>query len=78
MGGLFRLRNVTIVGYFHYLILLKLKHVSVVRSSSGRGILARITRLATDPFFFNIVNIIVNGLVVGCLPDVVAVVGVVV
>jgi hypothetical protein len=29
-GGLFRLRNVTIVGYFYYLILPKLLHVSVV------------------------------------------------
>jgi predicted ABC-type exoprotein transport system permease subunit len=39
MGGLFRLRNVTIVGYFYYLILLKLLHVSAVVS---RVILANI------------------------------------
>jgi hypothetical protein len=30
-GGLFRLRNVTIAGYFYYLLSLKLVHVSVVR-----------------------------------------------
>jgi hypothetical protein len=42
MGGLFRLRYVTIVGYFYYLILLKLLHVSVVRPSSGGNIFARI------------------------------------
>jgi hypothetical protein len=51
MGSLFRLRNVTIVGYFYYLILHKLLHVSVVRPSSGRNILARITRLTTNPLF---------------------------
>jgi hypothetical protein len=48
MGVLFRLLNVTTVGYF-YLILLKLLQVSVVRPSSGRNILARITRLTTNP-----------------------------
>jgi hypothetical protein len=48
MGVLFRLRNVTIAGYFHYLILPELLHVSVVRPSSSRNLLARITRL-TDP-----------------------------
>jgi hypothetical protein len=37
MGRLFRLSKVTIVGYFYYLILLKLLHVSVVRPSSGRN-----------------------------------------
>jgi hypothetical protein len=58
MGSLFRLRNVTVVGYFYYLILLKLLHVSVVRPSSGRNILARTTRLTTDPlFFFSIVTL---------------------
>jgi hypothetical protein len=43
-GGLFRLRNVTIVGYFYSLILLKLLHVTVVGPSSNRNtrILARI------------------------------------
>jgi hypothetical protein len=51
MGGLFRLHNVTIVGYFYYLILPKLLHVSVVRPSSSRNILARITRLTTDQLF---------------------------
>jgi hypothetical protein len=35
---LFRLRNVTIVGKFYYLILLILLHVSVVRPSSSRNI----------------------------------------
>jgi hypothetical protein len=50
-GGLFRLRNVIIVGYFCYLILLKLLHVLVVRPSSSRDILARITRLTMDPLF---------------------------
>jgi hypothetical protein len=30
---------------------LKLLHVSVVRPSSGRNILAKITRLTTDPLF---------------------------
>jgi hypothetical protein len=35
MGVLFRLRNVTIAGYFYYLILTKLLHVSVVRPSSS-------------------------------------------
>jgi hypothetical protein len=49
--GLFRLRNVIIVDYFYYLILPKLLHVSVVRPSSGRNILARITGLTTDPSF---------------------------
>jgi hypothetical protein len=39
-GGLFRLRNVPIVGYFYYLILLKLLHVSAVRQSWNRNILA--------------------------------------
>jgi hypothetical protein len=39
---LFRLRNLTIVGYFYYLILLKLLHVSVVRPSSSKNIFARI------------------------------------
>jgi hypothetical protein len=40
-GGenLFRLRNVTPVGYFYYLVLLKLLHGSVLRPSSGRNIL---------------------------------------
>jgi hypothetical protein len=43
-GGLFRLRNVTIVGYFYYLILPKLLHVSVVSVGSvvSRVILANI------------------------------------
>jgi hypothetical protein len=41
-GGLFRLRNVTNVGYFYYLLLLKLLHVSVIRLSSSRNIFARI------------------------------------
>jgi hypothetical protein len=40
-GFLFRLRNVTIVGYFYYLLLILL-HASVVRPSSSRNILARI------------------------------------
>jgi hypothetical protein len=40
MGGLFRLLNVTIVGHFYCLILLKLLHVSVLRPSSSRNILA--------------------------------------
>jgi hypothetical protein len=35
MRGLFRLRNVTIAG-FYYLLLLKLLHVSVVRPSSHK------------------------------------------
>jgi hypothetical protein len=51
MGGLFRLRNATVLGYFYYLILPKLLHVSVVRPSSGRNILATITLLTTDPLF---------------------------
>jgi hypothetical protein len=38
MGGLFRLRNVTIVGYFYCLILFKLLHKSVF----SRVILANI------------------------------------
>jgi hypothetical protein len=50
-GGLLRPRNFTIVGYFYYLMLLKLLHVSVVRPSSSRNILARITRLTTNPLF---------------------------
>jgi hypothetical protein len=47
-GGeaLFRLPNVTIVG-FYYLLLLKLLHVSVIRPSSDRNIFAR----TTDPLF---------------------------
>jgi hypothetical protein len=49
--GLFRLRIVTIEGYFYYLILLKLPLVSVVRPSSSRNILARITQLTTDVLF---------------------------
>jgi hypothetical protein len=40
-GGLFRLRNVTLVD-FYYLLLLKLLHVSVVRPSSRKNIFARI------------------------------------
>jgi hypothetical protein len=50
-GGSFRLRYGTIVGYFYYLILPKLLHVSVIRPSSGRNILVRIARLTTDPLF---------------------------
>jgi hypothetical protein len=42
----------SIVGYFYYLILPKLLHVSVVRPSSWRNILGRITRLTKDPLFF--------------------------
>jgi hypothetical protein len=42
VGGLFRLCNVTIVGYFYYLIFFKLLHVSVVWPSSSRNIFARI------------------------------------
>jgi hypothetical protein len=48
MGGLFRLRYFTIVGYFYYLILLKLLHVSDVRPSSSGNVLG-FTRLTTDP-----------------------------
>jgi hypothetical protein len=55
--GLFRLRIVAIVGYFYYLILPKPLHLSVVRPSSSRNILARITRLIqltkkTDPYIY--------------------------
>jgi hypothetical protein len=53
MGFLFRLCNVTIVGDFYYLILPKLLHVSVVRPSSSRYILFRITRLTTDHYNVN-------------------------
>jgi hypothetical protein len=38
-------------------------------------LLARITRLTTDPLFQNIVNIIVIGLITRCLVDMVAVMG---
>jgi hypothetical protein len=74
-GGLFRLRNVTIVASFYYLILLTLLHVSVVRPSSGRNILVRITHWQRIRCFKNIVNIIVIGLIVGCLADVVPIMG---
>jgi hypothetical protein len=66
MQGLSRLCNVPIVGYFYYLIVFKLLHVSVVRPSSGRNILARITRLTTDPLFLEYSYIIVIGLIAGC------------
>jgi hypothetical protein len=62
---------------FYCLLLLKLLHVSVVRPSSRRNILARITRLTTDRCFQNLVNIMdyySDRLIVGCLVDVVAVV----
>jgi hypothetical protein len=39
-GGLFHIRNITIVGFL--LLLLKVLHVSVVRPSSSRNIFARI------------------------------------
>jgi hypothetical protein len=49
---LFRLRNITIVGYFYYLLLVKLLHVLVIRPSSRKNILlARSTRLTTGPLF---------------------------
>jgi hypothetical protein len=51
MGYLFPLHTVTIVGYFLLLLLLKLLHVWVVRPSSGRNILAKISRLTTDLLF---------------------------
>jgi hypothetical protein len=54
-GFLFRLRNVTILGYFYYLIIPKLLHVLVVRPSSSRDILAKITRLrcqSSNPIYF--------------------------
>jgi hypothetical protein len=51
MGGLFLLSNGTIVGYFYCLILPKRLLVLVIQPSSGRHILARITRLTTDPLF---------------------------
>jgi hypothetical protein len=54
MEGLFRLRNVTIVGYFYYLILLKLLHVSVVLPSSGRNILTRIYSTDIESVVFRI------------------------
>jgi hypothetical protein len=38
-------------------------------------LLAGITQLTTDPLFYNIVNIIVLGLITSCLVDVVAVLG---
>jgi hypothetical protein len=38
-------------------------------------LLARITQLTMDPLFWNIFNIIVIGLITGCLVDVVAVMG---
>jgi hypothetical protein len=41
-GGLFHLRNVTVMGFFYYLLLLKLLHVSVVWPSSSRNMFARI------------------------------------
>jgi hypothetical protein len=51
-GGGVRLHNVTIIGFFYYLLLLKLLHVSVVRPSSCRNIyLLGFTRLTTDPLF---------------------------
>jgi hypothetical protein len=47
MGDLFRLRNVTIVDYFYYLLLLKLLHVSVVRPSSDRNIFIQYSSVKT-------------------------------
>jgi hypothetical protein len=55
MGGLFRLRNVTIVGYFYYLKLLKLLHVSVVLPSSSRNI------LGDGGFLFRLRNVTIVG-----------------
>jgi hypothetical protein len=54
MGGLFRLRNTTVVGYFYYLIVLKLLNVSVVRPSSIRNILARIYSTDSEKILANI------------------------
>jgi hypothetical protein len=47
-GALFRLRNVTIVG-FYYLVLLKLLHVSVVRPFSSRNIRVFATIYSKNP-----------------------------
>jgi hypothetical protein len=78
MRGLFRLRNVAIVGFFYYLLLLKLLHIYVVRPSSSRHVFARIHSTDNGSVGFRIwltlwVTIVIS-LIVGCLVDMVAVV----
>jgi hypothetical protein len=59
IGVSFRLRNVTIIDYFCYLILYvpKLLHISVVRPSSSRNIFSRIKHNGSVVSRINIANI---------------------
>jgi hydrogenase-4 membrane subunit HyfE len=77
-GSLFLLRNVTILGFYYYLLLLKLLHILVVRPSSGRNKFARFYSSDNGSVVFRIyltlwITIVID-LKVDCFVDVVAVV----